>query len=99
MATLILKSGIATGSGSSKIQFSTVAAGAAGTADRTPSTVMTILGNGSVGIGTVTPQALLDVSDDSERLQRDHRSARYDGESSADWRERDDSLQHEHERS
>ena len=49
---LVLSSGIATGTGSSNIQFQTTAAGAT---DRSPATVMTILGNGNVGIGTTNP--------------------------------------------
>ncbi len=63
---LILKSGVATGSGSSNIQFQTASAGSPGTADRTPSTVMTILGNGNVGIGNTNPQSQLTVSGSAE---------------------------------
>ena len=58
---LTLSSGIATGTGSSNIYFQTATAGTTATTDRTPSTKMVILGNGSVGIGTLTPTALLQV--------------------------------------
>lgn len=52
---LILASGIATGTGSSSIHFQTASSGVSGGGDRVPSTKMTLLGNGNVGIGTVTP--------------------------------------------
>lgn len=52
---LNLVAGTSTGAGSSNIYFQTAAAGATGTADRAPSTAMTILGNNNVGIGTTTP--------------------------------------------
>jgi hypothetical protein len=48
---LLLVSGQATGSGSSKIELSTATSGSSGTTDRTPTTKMTIFGNGNVGIG------------------------------------------------
>ena len=54
---LRLRSGTATGSGSSSIIFETATAGATGTADRAVSIKMVILGNGSVGVGTSTPNA------------------------------------------
>ena len=59
---LVLSSGTSTGTGSSNITFKTAPAGATGTADRAPATAMTILGNGNVGIGTTTPNALLTVN-------------------------------------
>jgi hypothetical protein len=58
---LTLKSGIATGSGTSAIRFFTTTAGASATTDRTPTEKMTILGNGNVGIGTITPVAPFEV--------------------------------------
>ena len=58
---LILRSGLGTGTGSSSIQFQTNPAGSTGTADTTPTTAMTILGNGNVGIGTTTPSSRLDL--------------------------------------
>ena len=58
---LLLASGIATGSGSSQIHFQTATAGAAGTADRAPSTKMVIDGAGKVGIGTASPLQELHV--------------------------------------
>jgi hypothetical protein len=60
--SVVIASGTATGSGSSTIQFQTAAGGTAGTADRAPATRMTILGNGSVGIGTTNPERSLDVA-------------------------------------
>ncbi|OFX82267.1 MAG: hypothetical protein A2W99_09425 [Bacteroidetes bacterium GWF2_33_16] len=54
--TLILSSGIATGSGVSEIQFNTVTA-----SDLNPSTKMVIKGNGFVGIGTTGPTVALHV--------------------------------------
>jgi hypothetical protein len=59
---LVLSSGIATGTGSSNIQFQTANADATGTTDRSPATAMTILGNGSVGIGTTSPTNLLTLA-------------------------------------
>ena len=61
---LFLSSGVATGTGSSNIFLQTATAGAAGTADRIPTTKVTILGNGNVGIGTAAPNWLLEVFDD-----------------------------------
>lgn len=58
---LSLKSGISTGTGASVIRFLTATAGTSGSADRTPSEKMTILGNGNVGIGTNAPDKLLTV--------------------------------------
>ncbi|MDI6808422.1 MAG: hypothetical protein QME66_05505 [Candidatus Eisenbacteria bacterium] len=45
--TLLLQSGIATGSGSSSIELYTATPGVAGAADNTPSVKMSILGNGN----------------------------------------------------
>ncbi|MFN3334419.1 MAG: hypothetical protein ACK47M_18080, partial [Caldilinea sp.] len=59
---LTLSSGTATGTGSSNIYFKTATAGATGTADRAPTTAMTILGNNNVGIGTASPAVKLDVA-------------------------------------
>jgi hypothetical protein len=58
---LVLSSGIATGSAASKIQFMTAPSGVSGTADRTPATAMTILGNGNVGINTTNPADKLSI--------------------------------------
>ncbi|MDP2175818.1 MAG: hypothetical protein Q8K70_07915 [Bacteroidota bacterium] len=52
---LTLMSGTSTGTGTSAIQFQTATPGATGTTDNAPTTKMTILGNGNVGIGTVAP--------------------------------------------
>lgn len=52
---LILSADTATGSGSSKILFQTATPGASGTTDRVPTTKMTILGDGNVGIGNTSP--------------------------------------------
>ena len=51
-----ITSGIATGSGSSNIYFQTATAGAAGTADRTPSTKMVLGGDGTLS----TSQIIID---------------------------------------
>jgi len=59
---LVLSSGTATGTGSSNITFKTAPAGTTGTADRSPATAMTILGNGNVGIGTTTPNYRLTLA-------------------------------------
>ena len=67
--SLLLSSGIATGTGSSVINFQTASSGTAGTVSNSPSTKMTILGNGNVGIGTITPTNLLDVNGDTIRLR------------------------------
>ncbi|MEQ1647044.1 MAG: fibrinogen-like YCDxxxxGGGW domain-containing protein [Hyphomicrobiaceae bacterium] len=58
---LVLSSGTATGTGSSNITFKTTPAGTTGTTDNTPTTAMTILGNGNVGIGTTSPSSKLHV--------------------------------------
>lgn len=61
---LVLSSGTSTGTGSSKIEFKTTPAGSTGTTDNTPTTAMTILGNGNVGIGTSIPNYHLVVAGD-----------------------------------
>lgn len=58
---LVLSSGTASGTGTSKIEFKTHPAGTTGTADTTATTAMTILGSGNVGIGTGSPSHQLDV--------------------------------------
>ncbi len=58
---LTLKSGISTGTGTSAMHFYTATAGSTGTADNAPTEKMTILGNGNVGIGTATPNSILDI--------------------------------------
>jgi hypothetical protein len=63
--TLTLSGGTATGTGTSAIQFQTSTAGASGTSDNAPSTKMTILGNGNVGIGTTNPSARFDLGSGS----------------------------------
>jgi len=60
---LTLKSGIATGTGSSAMRFFTATAqGSTNTTDNTPTEKMTILGNGNVGIGITVPNTKLSVS-------------------------------------
>ncbi|MGE3261017.1 MAG: tail fiber domain-containing protein [Bacteriovoracia bacterium] len=58
---LYLASGTATGAGSSNIYLQTAGAGVSSTADRAPSTKVSILGNGNVGIGTNSPLSTLQV--------------------------------------
>lgn len=53
--TLTLAGGISTGSGTSTIQFNVYPGAAGATSDNAATTAMTILGNGSVGIGTTSP--------------------------------------------
>ena len=61
--SLVLISGIATGSGTSSISFQTASGtGTTGSADANPNTKMFITGPGNVGIGTVTPVTKLEVS-------------------------------------
>ncbi len=60
--TLNLSSGISTGAGASAIQFQTSSSASSGTASNTPSTRMTLLGNGNVGIGNSAPTELLELS-------------------------------------
>lgn len=63
---LVLSAGTATGTGSSKISFQTATAqGSTASTDNAPTTKMTILGNGNVGIGTASPSYKLSVQDSS----------------------------------
>ena len=59
--TLTLASGVATGTGTSAIEFKTASGGTSGAVDSAPTTKMTILGNGNVGIGTTVPNTNLDI--------------------------------------
>jgi hypothetical protein len=58
---LYMTSGISTGSATSNIYLQTATAGVAGATDNTPSTKMTVLGSGNVGISTTNPGSTLDV--------------------------------------
>lgn len=55
---MYIASGTATGTGYSNVYFQTASPGSSGTADNAPSTKMSILGNGNVGIG-ISPTAVL----------------------------------------
>ena len=66
--SLILASGNATGQGTSQIQFQTATQGSTGTTDISPTTKMTILGNGNVGIGSTNPSYKLDVTVDANLI-------------------------------
>ncbi len=57
---LNVSSGIATGTGSSNIYLQTATASSSGSTDNIPTTKMSILGNGNVGVG-VTPTAALHI--------------------------------------
>ncbi|HXH74891.1 MAG TPA: hypothetical protein VNJ08_07990, partial [Bacteriovoracaceae bacterium] len=59
--SLYLASGISTGDKTSAIYLQTATAGAPGSGDNLPTTKMTILGNGNVGIGTAAPGEKLSV--------------------------------------
>jgi hypothetical protein len=58
---LILSSGMATGAGSSGIQFNTASAGPSGATDRTPNTKMTLTADGRLGVGTLTPGGQFEI--------------------------------------
>ncbi|MCM2322493.1 MAG: hypothetical protein NDJ90_04445, partial [Oligoflexia bacterium] len=60
--SLVLSSGISTGAGDSSIVFQTASPGASGSADHSATPKMVITGNGRVGIGTIAPNATLDVA-------------------------------------
>ncbi len=60
--SLNLSSGTSTGTGSSIISFLTSLSGTSGSTDNVPTTKMTILGSGNVGIATTTPAEKLDVA-------------------------------------
>ena len=61
--TLILSGGISTGIGTSGITFKTATAqGSTSSTDNTPTTKMSIVGNGNIGIATTTPAYKLDVN-------------------------------------
>lgn len=59
---LILTSGAVSGTGSSEIIFRTATGSASGSSDNSPTTVLTIKGDGKVGIGTSTPSYQLQVA-------------------------------------
>jgi fibronectin-binding autotransporter adhesin len=61
-STLTLASGVSTGTGSSSINFNVYnAAGSTGSSANSPTTAMTILGNGNVGIGQTSPTSNLQL--------------------------------------
>jgi hypothetical protein len=60
--TLVLQSGLGKGTGTSTINFNTGTTTTSGNTLQVASTKMTILGNGSVGIGTTAPSYSLDVN-------------------------------------
>lgn len=63
--SLILKSGLGTGTGASTISFQTGTTLTTGLALQTMSTKMTILGNGNVGIGTTGPNEKLTLNENT----------------------------------
>lgn len=58
---LYLKSGNSTGNKGSNIYLQTAAGGASGTTVRTPTTKVSILDSGKVGVGVTGPRSMLDV--------------------------------------
>jgi hypothetical protein len=62
---LLLTSGIATGTGTSNIIFSTATAGATGTTDNSPNEQMRLTGTGFLGINTNNPTHKLDIDANS----------------------------------
>lgn len=63
---LLLKGGRAKGTGSSNVRIFTATAGSSGSANRTPSEKLTILGSGNVGVDIATPAAALVVKTHQE---------------------------------
>ena len=61
---LNLESGISSGNGSSEIGFYTANPGSFGSGDNIPTEKMRILGDGSVGIGNISPEYNLQVGND-----------------------------------
>jgi len=59
---LTVKSGTSTGTGTSALHFYTATAGSSGTTDNAPTEKMTILGNGNVGLGTLSPNTKLELN-------------------------------------
>lgn len=55
--SVVISSGISTGSGSSSISFKTATAGSTGTTDRTPSTKFTIKGSGVINVSSMPTSA------------------------------------------
>ncbi len=64
---LVLASGTATGSAGSNIYLQTATPGAAGVADRAPSTKVSITGAGNVGIGTSVPTGTIGFDGNSAK--------------------------------
>jgi len=60
--TLTLSSGVSTGTGTSSMNFNAYGAGTSGSAANSPTTVMTIIGTGNVGIGTTSPDSNTDLT-------------------------------------
>ena len=66
---LLLRSGISTGTGQSRIEFGVYNGVAAPTTDNALTTAMVILGDGNVGIGTPGPSSILHVSGTADPLE------------------------------